>query len=312
MKLIRNLDDLPEACRRGAVAIGNFDGVHRGHAQIVTRLVSTARELGGPAIIFTFDPHPASVLRPAEAPRPLCWAGRKAELLGRLGADLVIAFPTDKAFLQLTAREFFDRIVRERLDARALVEGSNFFFGHRRQGNVAILKEFCLQTQIRLEVVEPVAIGGQIVSSSRIRRLVAAGQIDEASKLLTGRYRIRGPVVRGAGRGKKLGFPTANLGSSETLLPGEGIYAGRAGVDTARWPAAISVGPNPTFGEGALKIEAYLLDYSGSLYDRQIEIDFLARLRDIVRFDSVDELLVQMEKDVEATRQIVAEARGEE
>ena len=312
MKLIRNLDDLPEACRGGAVAIGNFDGVHRGHARIVTRLVSTARELGGPAIVFTFDPHPASILRPALAPQPLCWTGRKAELLGRLGADAVIAFPTDEAFLKLTAREFFDRIVRERLDARALVEGSNFFFGHRRQGNVSLLKEFCLQTQIRLEVVEPVEIGGQIVSSSRIRRLVAAGQIDEASKLLTGRYRIRGPVVRGAGRGKDLGFPTANLGSSETLLPGEGIYAGLAAVDSARWPAAISVGPNPTFGEGALKIEAYLLDYSGSLYGRHIEIDFLARLRDIVRFDSVDELVVQMEQDVEATRQIVAEARGEE
>jgi riboflavin kinase/FMN adenylyltransferase len=310
MKLIRNLDDLPEAFRRGAVAIGNFDGVHRGHAQIVARLVSTARELGGPAIVFTFDPHPARVLRPDEAPQPLCWTGRKAELLGRLGADAVIAFPTDEAFLQLTAWEFFDRIVRRRLDARALVEGSNFFFGHHRQGDVALLKEFCLQTRIRLEVMEPLRVDGQIVSSSRVRRLLAAGQIDQASKLLTGRYRIRGPVVRGAERGRKLGFPTANLGSSETLLPGEGIYAGLAAVDGDRWPAAISVGPNPTFGEGVLKIEAYLLDYSGSLYGRHIEIDFLARLRDVVRFDSVEELLVQMAQDVEATRRIVAGERG--
>ncbi len=305
MKFIRNLDDLPEQLRHGVLAVGNFDGVHLGHARIVKRLVSRASELGSPAVAFTFDPPPASILRPHHVPPPLAWTERKAELLGRLGVDAVIAYPINEAFLELADRDFFDQIVRDRLQARAMVEGTNFFFGRDRKGNVQRLQAFSSEVGMTLDVVEPLEIDGRIVSSSRIRELVAAGRLDQANSMLTQPYRIRGEVVRGAGRGTELGFPTANLEQIDTLLPGWGIYAGRALVDGTLWPAAISIGPNPTFDESRLKVEAFLVGYNGSLCGRNIELDFLARLRDIERFNSAEALVAQLNRDVAATRKVV-------
>ena len=181
MNLYRDLDSLPDRFCHGAVAIGNFDGVHLGHVRIVQRLLAMARELGGAALAFTFDPHPARLLHPELAPAPLCWTERKAQLLGELGVDAVLAYPTDGALLRLEAREFFDRIVLGRLRARGLVEGRNFFFGHDRQGTVEVLRRFCDQAGLKLDPVEPVEIGGRIVSSSLVRRLVAAGEIEEVA-----------------------------------------------------------------------------------------------------------------------------------
>jgi riboflavin kinase/FMN adenylyltransferase len=309
VQLIRDPENLPEALRRGAVSIGNFDGVHRGHARIVERLLAAAREVGGPAVALTFDPHPIRILRPHHAPPPLTWTQRKAELLARLGVDAVIAYPTDEPLLRLTPRRFFDRIVRGALDARALVEGANFYFGRDRLGNVDVLEDLCREAGLALDVVEPLEIDGQVVSSSRIRALVASGHVDQAARLLTEPYRIRGRVIHGAGRGAGLGFPTANLDGVCTLLPGEGIYAGRAFVEGQAWPAAMSLGPNPTFqdDEPTLKVEIHLLDYQGSLYNQDVEVDFLARLRNIERFDAVADLIAQMDRDVAAARQIVAD-----
>jgi riboflavin kinase / FMN adenylyltransferase len=310
VKLIRHLDHLPEDFRHSAVAIGNFDGVHVGHARIIERLIRQSRRLGDPAVVLTFDPPPARLLHPQAAPPPLTWTDRKVELLGELGIDFTIAYPTDLALLQLSAREFFDRIVRGRLDARAMVEGENFFFGHGREGNVEMLRQFCTETGVELEIVEPVAVDGQIVSSSRIRGLVAEGRMELVRRMLTRPYRIRGTVVRGAGRGAGLGFPTANLDSVLTLLPAEGIYAGRAWADGALWPAAISLGPNPTFNEGSRKIEVHLIGYRGLLYGRAIEVDFLARLREVVRFESVDQLIAQMDRDIATVQQVVTQCEA--
>lgn len=307
VRLFRNLDCLPDELRHGAISIGNFDGVHLGHARIVEHLVVQARETGGRAVVFTFDPAPASILRPDRAPLPLCTTARKVELLAQLGVDAVIACPTDEAFLKLDPREFFDTIVVRHLRARAVVEGPNFSFGRSRQGNVALLRALCGQSDVALEVVDPVQREGQIVSSSRIRRMLSNGQVDRVRQMLTQPYRIGGRVVRGAGRGMELGYPTANIDGVGTLLPGEGIYAGRAWVDGRAWPAAISLGPNPTFAEDALKVEAHLVGYAGQLYDRNIEVDFLKRLRNIVRFDSVGELVAQMDRDVAALCQITAQ-----
>jgi len=304
MQLIRELTDLPAAIRGGAVAIGNFDGVHRGHARIVERLLAKAREVGGPAIVFTFDPHPARLLRPKDAPAPLTWTDRKAQLLAELGVDSIIAYPTDDALLQLVPEEFFQRIVQETLRARAMVEGSNFFFGHGRAGNVETLKELCGKANIPLEIVPPVTINGQQASSSRVRSLVAAGKIEEANRMLTRPYRIRGMVRHGAARGVKLGFPTANIDAVDTLLPGPGVYAGASHVEGGNFAAAISVGPNPTFGEQALKVEAHLIGFHDSLYGQPLEVDFTARLRDIVHFASIEELKSQLSRDVEAARRL--------
>lgn len=307
VKLVRNLDALPPEFRSGAVAIGNFDGVHRGHARIVERLIARAAEVGGPAVVFTFDPHPVRLLRPAETPPPLTWTDRKAELLGELGVDAMIAYPTDEALLRLSAREFFDGIVRGKLDARAMVEGPNFFFGRGREGDIDLLRQLTAEAGMLLEVVEPVIVDGDFVSSSRVRRLLSEGRVDEARRMLTRPYRIRGMVTHGAGRGAKIGFPTANVDAIDTLLPGPGVYAGIGAVSGAVWPAAINVGANPTFGEYALKVEVHLIGNSEPLYGLPLEVDFLSRLRDIHPFPDVDALRAQLRRDVADAARVAAE-----
>jgi riboflavin kinase/FMN adenylyltransferase len=304
MNILHSLDDFPASLHHGAVAIGNFDGVHRGHARLIERLTSMARSVGGPAVVFTFDPHPVSLLRPSAAPMPLIWTERKIEILAEMGVDAVIVYPTTRQFLELDARQFFDHIVREKLDAKAMVEGPNFYFGHNRSGDIAVLRRFCEEAGLPFEVAESVEIDGQAVSSSRVRKLLQEGRIAESAELLGRPYRIRGMVVRGAGRGSKLGFPTANVEQIDTLLPPDGIYAGKAIANDFSYPAAISMGTNPTFDEQAMKVEVFLLDYQGDLYDRPLQVDFITRLRDTVKFKSVDELIDQMNRDVEATRQI--------
>lgn len=303
MKLLRQVINIPSELRSGAVTIGNFDGVHLGHARIVSRVIEKARDLGKAALVFTFDPHPVRLLRPNEAPPPLTWTDRKADLLAALGIDAVIAYPTDEALLGLAAEDFFNRIVRESLDARAMVEGPNFYFGRKRAGTIDVLKQLTAGAGISLDVVEPLLVGDAYVSSSRIRKLLAEGHVTQARELLTEPYRIRGLVVHGAGRGAKLGFGTANLDAIDTLLPGIGVYAGRGFVRGRRLAAAINIGPNPTFGESARKVEIHLLDWDGSpLYGEVLEVDFLTRLRDIQRFDGVGALLAQLKIDVGEAR----------
>jgi riboflavin kinase / FMN adenylyltransferase len=329
MIVLRSLSDVPDSMRGGAVAIGNFDGVHLGHARLIERLRTMADRVGGPAVVFTFEPSPTRILRPDAAPESLLWLDRKIEILAELGADAVVVYPTDRSFLEMEAREFFDQVVRGRLTARAMVEGPNFFFGRRRSGNIEVLRQFCAETEMPFEVVPPVEVGGQIVSSSRIRSLMMEGRLDEAGAMLGRPYRIHGIVVRGAGRGATIGYPTANVGQIDTLLPGEGIYAAKVRIrhtpyaekmagtrrvpdtlpdavpDTDIWrPAAVSLGPNPTFDEGGLKVEAHIIGFQGDIYGRQVEVDFLARLRDIRRFESLDALLAEIARDVERTAEI--------
>jgi riboflavin kinase/FMN adenylyltransferase len=317
MDVLRSIDELPAHLRHGAVAIGNFDGVHLGHARIVELLRNVAGEVGGPAIVFTFDPHPVRLLRPELAPPPLTWTDRKAELLAQLGVDAMIAYPTDEALLALSPDEFFHTIVREKMDARAMIEGPNFYFGRNRGGDIKKLDELCAANNVRLEIVEPMRAGdaGEFVSSSRIRRLIAAGDVDAARMLLTQPYRLRGMVTHGAARGAKIGFPTANVDAIDTILPGMGVYAGRAYVATPQgqqaWPAAINVGPSPTFGVDEVRVEVHLIGFAGSLYGQPLEVDFISRLRDIQPFAGVDALVTQLRRDVEAARQRAADEEHE-
>ncbi|MFN6206977.1 MAG: riboflavin kinase, partial [Planctomycetota bacterium] len=219
MKLLRRLEQFPSELRGGALTIGNFDGVHRGHKHVMQRLKQHAAAVNGPAIVFTFDPHPARLLRPEHSPPPLTWIDRKAELLSELGVDAVVAYPTDLALLHLEYADFFHKIVLERIGARAMVEGPNFYFGHDRQGDVQKLAELCTDYGLALEVVQPKleTSGEEMISSSRIRRLIGSGDVAGAGRLLTQPYRIRGLVVHGSARGASLGFPTANLDAIDTL-----------------------------------------------------------------------------------------------
>jgi riboflavin kinase / FMN adenylyltransferase len=304
MHIIRQLKDLPTNARGGAVAIGNFDGVHRGHVAIVKRLLERAKAVRGPAIVFTFDPHPVRLLRPEQCPPPLTWTERKAELLKANGVDWIVAYPTDEALLNLSAQEFFDKIVLSALDAKAMVEGPNFYFGHNREGTIGRLQELTAAASITLDVVPPVEVDGQLASSSRVRQLIAAGNLAAANRLLSQPYRIRGIVTHGAGRGAKIGFPTANLAGIDTLLPAPGVYAGRAWVGGERWPAAINLGTSPTFGDESIRVEVHLIGDDESLYGQPMEVDFVARLRDIRPFPSVDALVEQLRTDVAQAKQI--------
>ncbi len=304
MDLIRNIEDLPTRWRSGALTIGNFDGVHRGHVRILRQLKQWSISLGGPAIVFTFDPHPVRILRPEMAPVPLTWIDRKADLLAEVGVDVIVAYPTDRKLLELTYDQFFERVVCQQIGAKAIVEGPNFCFGRNRQGTIEQLEVLCRNREIQLSIVEPMILGDAFISSSRVRELVRNGNVDAAAEMLTHPYRIRGMVTHGEARGGELGFPTANLEAIDTLVPGFGVYAGRAHLDQRAHWAAIHVGPNPTFGERLPKVEIHVLDFGGSLYGQILEVDFVRRLRDIRRFESVAALQTQVQNDVMQTRKI--------
>ena len=296
------------ACAPCAVAVGNFDGVHVGHAAIVGRLREAAERHRVPAVVLTFDPHPASILRPEQAPLPLTTPARRAELLLALGVNAVCVQPADAALMALEAEAFYEGVLRGRFAARAVVEGQDFRFGARRRGDVAMLAALCGRDGVDLDVVPPVVIDGEAVSSSRIRTLVAAGRVAEAHTLMTAPYRLTGAVVVGARRGGTIGFPTANLAGIATLLPALGVYAAVAHVDGVAVPAAVHVGPNVTFGETSVSVEAHLIGFVGDLYGRPLDVDFLDRVRDTRLFSSVEDLKAQLADDVAAARRIVAAA----
>lgn len=305
MQLYRDLDSLSTEIRSGALTIGNFDGVHLGHAKIAQQVRQRADEVGGPAVVFTFDPHPVRLLRPELAPPPLTWTRRKVELLGQLGIDAVIAYPTTPELLQLTPDEFFQQIIVQKMAAKAMVEGPNFNFGKDRAGDVKTLEALCQTNGIMLDIVEPLTRPGETeyVSSSRIRKLIAQGNVQLACEMLTQPYRIRGMVTHGAGRGAQLGFATANLEAVDTLVPEMGVYAGMSYRGDDVYAAAINIGPNPTFGEKARKIEIHLIGFQGSLYGEPLEVSFLSRLREVTTFPDAEALKRQLDQDIQTTIQ---------
>jgi riboflavin kinase/FMN adenylyltransferase len=312
---IDSLGEVPDRIRGAYVAVGNFDGVHRGHSRLIARLRANAEAAGAPALALTFDPHPVLLLRPEEAPVPLVWTERKASLMKEAGATEVGVFQTGPWLLGLTAREFFDRVIVDRFRARGMVEGPNFAFGRDRGGDAALLAEWCRASGLGFEEVEPTVVDDQLVSSTLIRRRLAEGRVDEAAQLLGRPHRIRGLVTHGAGRGAGLGFPTANLDAIDTVIPSDGVYAARAFLDGSReapsYPAACHVGPNVTFGEQVRKVEAHLLDFDGDLYGRMIELEFLQRLRPTRPFSGLEDLLSQIRADVAQARKICGNPPGE-
>ncbi len=291
-----------------AVTVGNFDGVHLGHAAIVARLLDTGRRLGLPTAVLTFDPHPARILRPGAAPAALSTPDRRAELLLALGVDAVLVQPVDRGFLAQPAAVFYQEVLRGAVAAAAIVEGPDFRFGANRQGDLALLESLAADDTVEVITVAPLTAGGEAVSSSRIRRLISAGEIEAARGLLTAPYRIEGLVVHGQARGRTLGFPTANLEAIATLLPAAGVYAGLAhppappagagGEPRSPYSAAIHIGPNVTFGATGVTVEVHLIGFDGDLYGQRLDVDFLARLRDTRRFESLDDLKAQLATDV--------------
>jgi riboflavin kinase / FMN adenylyltransferase len=311
MKLLHGFED-QSACRSCFLSIGNFDGVHRGHQAMISVLVSHARRSGAPAVVFTFDPHPITLLRPGQAPPNLSTLEDKAELLARSGVDCLIVYRTDRELLNLSPEEFFDRIIRGELAARGLVEGPNFFFGRDRAGDIHTLRTLCDVHGLGLEIVSPVKIGERMVSSSVVRSLIGAGEIAEAVELLGHPYRIRGTVVSGASRGRVLDYPTANLDDIPTLLPPDGVYAGIARWEGIGYPAAVHLGSNPTFNDSRRKFEAHLCGFDGNLYGNELVIDLLSRVRGTRTFAGSGALKAQVERDIEQVKRVAEEVLSRE
>jgi riboflavin kinase/FMN adenylyltransferase len=291
--MLTYLPDVEPRPRR--VAIGTFDGVHLGHREVIR----------GADTVVTFDPHPQSVVAPGTEPRLLMTLKRKAELVATLGVDELVVIPFDGAFAARDARDFIDHVLIERLRATHVSVGENFRFGHKAKGDVAML---AADGRFETRVVPLLEVDGEVVSSSHIRGLVAGGAVQYADKLLGAPFIVDGEVVHGDKRGRTLGFPTANLVPPHGyVVPGHGVYACRVRVGDDWIAAATNVGVRPQFvtGRGEL-IEAYLIDWSGDLYDREIRIEFLRRLRGERRFDSVDALVERMRADVDEARAIAA------
>lgn len=296
------LDDsgLPPHVRGTVLTVGTFDGVHRGHRDVIDRLVKRARSRGLPSLLVTFDPHPMEVVNPAAAPLLLTTREEKLEVLAESGIDYLAVVPFTPALSAFSAEEFVETVLRRRFRLDELLIGYDHGFGRQRAGNVGVLKELGEKDGFKVEVVEAVASAdGHSISSTSIRRAVAGGDLSRACEGLGRPYSVSGRVVEGSQRGRSLGFPTLNLGPapSRKLLPPEGVYAVR--VQTPRGPAGgmLNLGPRPTFGDMSTTLEAHLFDTDGNFYGAQVRIDLLARLRETRRFASADQLMNQLRQD---------------
>nr|WP_157344659.1 bifunctional riboflavin kinase/FAD synthetase [Nocardioides sp. MAH-18] len=305
----RSLDDVPADLGPTAVVIGNFDGVHLGHRHVVARAREIADQRDLTVVAVTFDPHPMAVLRPEHAPTTLTSLEVRAELLGDAGADAVLAMPFDRGVASWSPEEFVQRVLVGSLRAGAVVVGANFRFGNRAAGDVATLRELGERHGFTAEGI-PLDGGPQVWSSTYVRMSLAAGDVAGAAEALGRPYSVRGVVVEGDKRGRELGYPTANVPTDAlTAVPPDGVYAGRLRrLDTGEvFPAAISVGTNPTFdGVRYRRVETYVLDRTDlELYGVEVEVSFVDRLRGMVAFDSVDALIEQMKDDVDRARELL-------
>jgi len=303
---MKRLYDLPEKPypKETVLTIGNFDGVHRGHQELIKLVVKRARELGADAAVLTFHPHPLEILKPGTQVKRLNSQEERAELLASLGIDLLVMYPFTRETAQTSARDFVAAL-KERLRMRELWVGPDFALGRNREGNIEKLRELGRELGFEVRVFPTFVWQGQAIHSTDIREMVSSGRVEEAHELLGRPYRLSGQVVAGARRGKKIGFPTINISPCPGhLMPATGVYAAWAVIgDGSRYPAVVNVGRRPTFGGNGIVVEAHLLDFVGDVYGWEVELWFHKRLRDEKKFPGVDALVEQIGKDIEAARE---------
>lgn len=308
MKTVRSFEELPAKLRYPILTIGSFDGLHRGHQEIIRTVVRRARERAGTSVVLTFDPHPQRVVSPADAPPLLQTAQQKLRHLDEMGIQYVVALPFTPELSRLDPDEFIRVILLDRIQAREIRVGANFRFGHKRSGNVEQLRRIGFQLGLLVYEVPEVSFRQTKISSTSIRRAVQSGRAGLARHLLGRPFALEGKVVSGTGRGAGLGFATANLDVANELLPGDGVYAGRVRLEEKLHTAVINVGRRPTLHgpNGPRVVEAHLLDFGGDLYERQVEAEFCVRLRAEQKFASAEELAGQIARDIMRTRKIEA------
>ena len=296
---------LPPDVRATVVAVGTFDGVHRGHRDVLDRLASRARQLGQRSVLVTFEPHPLEVVNPSAAPLLLTVGEEKREVFAESGIDYLAVVPFTPSLARYSAEDFVTHVLRERFRMQYLLMGHDHGFGRNREGDVEVLQALGARDGFRVEVVPPVSLGdGRPISSTAIRRAIAGGDLERAAYALGRPYALGGRVVPGASRGRGLGFPTINLAppSPRKLLPPQGVYAVRVQTPGGAYGGMLNLGPRPTFGDSAVSIEAHLFDATGDWHGAWVRVDFIARLRDTVRFESPQALIEQLRRDEHAAR----------
>lgn len=305
MEIFRGLESYPSDSPPSVVALGVFDGVHLGHQRILATATERARVLGLRAIACTFDPHPLQVLQPERAPAPIMGIDDKLKILGRHGLDAAMVISFTREFSRIEAERFAADVLAGALKAKEVVVGFNHTFGRGARGTPALLEELGARAGYAVHVIPPLSVNGIVVSSSVIREALRSGDVAKAWLLLGRPYVARGSVLHGSGRGRELGFPTANLKPDHELILAPGVYAGRASWDEGSAGAVVNLGVRPTFGEGEPWLEAHLLEFSGDLYGRTMTLAFLAHLRAERKFDSAEALRAQVARDIASARRFL-------
>ena len=306
MDVIRGSENIPEGLKGAFVTIGNFDGVHLGHRFIFGRLVEEARHEGRPAVAISFDPHPKMVLHPERRPFYLITSPEeKIHLLADLGIDAFILIPFSLEYARTTAEEFVREILRERLRIRRILIGHDYTFGRGKEGNEVFLTEAGRRLGFEVEVMDAFCVGDIVISSTKIREALLAGEVRFAATLLGRPYNLAGRVISGNHRGVRLGFPTANIAPDKELVPARGVYAVRVLREGKRHEGVVNIGFNPTFADKKRSVEVHIFDFHEDIYGESIEILFIERIRDEVRFESPEKLIAQIDRDIDRVREIL-------
>ncbi len=305
-RIIHDLAELQSPLRNPVLTIGNFDGVHRGHLALFERVKIRARAIGGVSVVMTFQPHPLKIMKPEKAPPLITPTQQKLALIAQSGIHTILCLQFDETFAAISAEDFVQDILVEKIGVKELVVGYDYTFGHNRTGNIELLRGMGKNSGFQVHVVQPVLMGKRVVSSTSIRELIRAGELAKAKKLLGRDYQICGTVVKGKNRGGRLlGFPTANLEVVDELTPKEGVYAVKVLIDDHIYNGVTNIGHNPTFGQGPLSIETHILDYSGNLLGQTIRVNFIERLRVEKTYKSIEELARQIDLDVKVAREVL-------
>ena len=305
MTLIHDPEQLKQPLTNPVLTIGNFDGVHKGHLVLFNIVKEKARSIGGQSVVITFDPHPIKVMKHANGPLLITPTQQKLRLIDDAGIDVIFCIPFTKKFAAIPARDFVQNILVDKIGIREIVVGYDYTFGHKREGNITLLKEMGNHLNFKVHVVEPVSIDHTLISSTSIRNLVQEGKLFETKKLLGRNYQICGTVVKGKNRGARLlGIPTANLKLIDELTPKPGVYAVTVFVDKKTYYGLTNIGYNPTFGNGAFSVETHILDFSGDLLGTTIKVNFVERLRSEKTFGSVHDLSDQIAQDIQHAKKI--------
>ncbi|MGO8944291.1 MAG: bifunctional riboflavin kinase/FAD synthetase [Syntrophobacteraceae bacterium] len=306
MQVFHGIQTVQRKLKNPAITIGNFDGVHKGHQALFQRVKQLAEELNGESVVVTFDPHPLEVLFPEKAPSFITSHRHKLDLIASCGIDATIVIPFDHKFSGMSAREFVEVLLVEKIGAKAIVVGHDYRFGHGREGDIAFLKRLGEQYGFQVQTVTGLKVNDTVVSSTTIRQMIVSGNIKEANRLLGRFFEVRGTVIPGRKRGVSLGFPTANIRMPALTSPRTGVYVVQAEVEGKTYGGAANLGYNPTFGDTDLSLEAHLFDFDQDIYGKTITVRFIDRLRDELRFSGPDELAAQIRKDVDTAKKVLA------